>query len=35
MTDDQINDTANFGFMHIGIDHRLHEAVILILALII
>lgn len=35
MTDDQINDTANFGFMHIGIDHRLHEAVILILSLII
>ena len=35
MTDDQINDTANFGFMHIGIDHRLHEAVILILALVI
>lgn len=35
MTDDQINDTANFGFMHIGIDHRLHEAVILILALIV
>lgn len=35
MTDDQINDTVNFGFMHIGIDHRLHEAVIFILALII
>lgn len=35
MTYDQINDTTNYGFMHIGIDHRLHEAVIFILALII
>ena len=34
MSDDQINDTANFGFMRIGIDHRLHELVILILAII-
>ena len=31
MKDDQIN----FGFMHIGIDHRLHELVILILSMII
>lgn len=35
MTCEQINDTVNYGFMHIGIDHRLHEAVIFILALFI
>lgn len=35
MTYEQINDTVNYGFMHIGIDHRLHEAVIFILALFI
>lgn len=35
MTEDQINDHTNYGFMHIGIDHRLHELVILILSIII
>lgn len=35
MTDEQINDYTNYGFMHIGIDHRLHELVILILSMII
>lgn len=35
MTDDQINDYTNYGFMHIGIDHRLHELVILILSIFI
>ena len=35
MTYEQINDTVNYGFMHIGIDHRLHEVVIFILALFI
>lgn len=33
MSKDQINDYNNFGFMHIGIDQRLHELVLLILAL--
>jgi hypothetical protein len=32
MKKEQINDYQNYGFMHIGIDHRLHELVILILA---
>ena len=32
MNKEQINDYQNYGFMHIGIDHRLHELVILILA---
>lgn len=32
MTDEQINDYQNYGFMHIGIDHRLHEAVLVGLA---
>ena len=35
MTDEQINDYTNYGFMHIGIDHRLHELVILILSMFI
>lgn len=35
MSNDQINDYQNYGFMHIGIDHRLHELVLLILSLII
>ena len=35
LTDEQINDYTNYGFMHIGIDHRLHELVILILSLFI
>jgi hypothetical protein len=29
---EQINDYQNYGFMHIGLDHRLHELVILTLA---
>jgi hypothetical protein len=32
MSKQQINDYQTYGFMHIGIDHRLHELVILILA---
>lgn len=32
---ENINDYQNYGFMHLGIDHRLHEAVILILAIFI
>lgn len=32
---DQINDYQNYGFMHIGIDHRLHELVLLLLAFIV
>jgi len=32
MTEAQINDYQNYGFMHIGIDHRLHEAVLVGLA---
>jgi hypothetical protein len=32
MTEAQINDYPNYGFMHIGIDHRLHEAVLVGLA---
>ena len=35
MSDEQINDYTNYGFMHIGIDHRLHELIILILSMII
>jgi hypothetical protein len=35
MSVEQINDYQNFGFMHIGIDHRLHEIVLLILALFV
>lgn len=35
MSKEQIADYQNYGFMHIGIDHRLHELVILILALIV
>lgn len=35
MSEEQINDHVNFGFMHIGIDQRLHEIVLLILALFI
>lgn len=35
MTDKQINYFQNYGFMHIGIDHRLHELVLLILAFIV
>lgn len=32
MTKYQVNDTDKFGFMHIGIDHRLHEIVLLCMA---
>ena len=32
MSDEQISDTVNYGFMHIGIDHRLHEIILLILS---
>lgn len=35
LTPDQINDYPNYGFMHIGIDHRLHEIVLVILAMLI
>lgn len=35
MKQEQIDDTLNYGFMHIGIDHRLHELVILILSIVI
>ena len=35
MKKEQIDDYVNFGFMHIGIDHRLHELVLLILAMIV
>ena len=32
LSDEQIHDYQNFGFMHIGIDHRLHEITLLALA---
>lgn len=32
---EEINDYKSFGFMHVGIDHRLHEMTILILAMMI
>ena len=32
MSDDQINDHVRYGFLHIGIDHRLHELVLFILS---
>ena len=35
MTNDEINDYKNYGFMHLGIDHRLHEIVLVILSLFI
>lgn len=35
MTKEQIGDYDQFGFMHIGIDHRLHELVIFILSFVI
>jgi hypothetical protein len=35
MSWDQIKDYNTYGFMHIGIDHRLHELVLLILSLFI
>ena len=35
MSDDQINDHIRYGFLHIGIDHRLHEMVLFILSFFI
>lgn len=35
MSDKQICDYQNFGFMHIGIDQRLHEITLLILSMVI
>lgn len=35
MSEWQIKDYTNYGFMYIGIDHRLHEMVLLILSLFI
>lgn len=35
MTDEQINDYTKYGFLHIGIDHRLHEMVLFILSFLI
>ena len=35
MSWEQINDYQTFGFMHIGIDHRLHEMVLLVLAMFV
>lgn len=35
MTNDQINDSVRYGFLHIGIDHRLHEMVLFILSFFI
>lgn len=35
MSWDQIHDYQNWGFMHIGIDHRLHEIVLLALAMFV
>ena len=32
MSDDQINDHIRYGFLHIGIDHRLHELILFILS---
>jgi len=33
LTWEQIYDYQNYGFMHIGIDHRLHEIVLLVLSI--
>lgn len=35
MSEEQITDYQTYGFMHIGIDHRLHELSLLILAFLI
>jgi len=35
MTWEQIYDYQNYGFIHIGIDHRLHEIVLLVLAMFV
>lgn len=35
MSWEQINDYQNYGFMHIGIDHRLHELVLLVLSFMV
>lgn len=33
MSEEEIQDHKNYGFMHIGIDHRLHEIVLVVLSL--
>jgi len=35
MSKEQIYDYQNYGFMHIGIDHRLHEIILLGLAMFV
>lgn len=35
LTNDEIYDYNSYGFMHIGIDHRLHEAVLLGISIIV
>jgi amino acid transporter len=35
MSDEQIADYQNYSFMHIGIDHRLHELVIVVLGFMV
>lgn len=35
LTWDEIYDYQNYGFMHVGIDHRLHEITILILSIFV
>lgn len=35
LTWNEIYDYQNYGFMHIGIDHRLHEVTILILSIFV
>jgi len=35
MKKEQIYDYQTYGFMHIGIDHRLHELVLLVISLLI
>ena len=35
LTNEQIKDVQTYGFMHVGIDHRLHELVLLVLACVV
>lgn len=35
LSKEQINDSVNFGYLHIGVDQRLHELVLLVLAFFI
>src|SRR5574343_651959 len=35
MSNEQIYDYQNYGFMHVGVDHRLHEIVLLLLSLVV